>query len=124
TLMPPDEMATVRNQLIDEVLYDKNVHWVEHNRHLDSRVVYDLATRPEIVGRIASILGDNLLLWRTNFFIKQEGAKEIPWHQDGNYWPLEPAVVVSAWIAVDDSTIDNSCLQIIPGTHRKVLPHI
>jgi len=124
TLMSPSDMAPIRQQLVDNVLYDEKVHWGEHNRHLDSKLVYDLATQPEILNRMASILGENLLLWRTNFFVKEEGAREIPWHQDGNYWPLEPAVVVSAWIAIDDSTIDNSCLQIIPGTHKKVLPHI
>jgi len=95
-----------------------------HNRHLDHRVIYDLATHPEIVGRMASLYGADLLLWRTNFFIKYPGSKRIPWHQDFNYWPLEPPVICSAWIAVDPSTVENSCLQVIPGSHRKVIPHV
>ena len=73
---------------------------------------------------MASLYGPDLLLWRTNFFIKEPGAKEIPWHQDFNYWPLEPPIIISAWIAVDSATLENSCLQIVPGSHRKVVPHV
>ena len=71
-----------------------------------------------------SLYGPVLLLWRTNFFVKYPGSKRIPWHQDFNYWPLEPPVICSAWIAVDPSTVENSCVQVIPGSHRKVIPHV
>ena len=96
----------------------------EHNRHLDSALIHNLATHPAIIKRMASLYGPDLLLWRTNFFIKEPGAKEIPWHQDFNYWPLEPPIIISAWIAVDSTTLENSCLQIVPGSHRKVVPHV
>ena len=95
-----------------------------HNRHLDSRVIYDLATHPEILNRMVCLYGADLLLWRTNFFIKYKGTRAIPWHQDFNYWPLEPPIIVSAWIAVDASTKANGNLQLIPGSHRKVIPHV
>ena len=48
---------------------------------------------------------------------------EIPWHQDINFWPIEPPVNVSAWIAIDEATAENSCVRIIPGSHRQFLPH-
>ena len=95
-----------------------------HNRHLDSRVIYDLATHPAILNRMVALYGADLLLWRTNFFIKYKGTRAIPWHQDFNYWPLEPPIIVSAWIAVDASTKANGNLQLIPGSHRKVIPHV
>lgn len=97
---------------------------LDHNRHLDSAVVHRVATAPAVVDRMASIMGPDLLLWRTNFFVKEPGGKEIPWHQDLNYWPIEPPVVISAWMAIDPVTIENSCVQLIPGTHRKVIPHV
>lgn len=94
-----------------------------HNRHLDDAVVARISEHPEIVGRVASLLGD-VVLWRTNFFRKLPGGGEIPWHQDWNYWPLEAAVVVSAWIAIDDVDVENSAPQFIPGTHKRQVPHI
>src|SRR5258708_6884941 len=45
-------------------------------------------------------------------------------HLDGNYWPIEPSVNISAWLAIDESTIENSCVQLIPGTHRRIVPHV
>jgi hypothetical protein len=95
-----------------------------HNRHLDDRVIFELSTLPGIVGPMQSVLGEDLLLWRTNFFNKEPGGKEIPWHQDRNYWPLEPEVVISAWLAIDRADVENSCVQVVPGTHRQIIKHV
>jgi ectoine hydroxylase-related dioxygenase (phytanoyl-CoA dioxygenase family) len=73
---------------------------------------------------MASLYGDDLVLWATYFFAKDPGGAEIPWHQDLNYWPLEPLVNVSAWMAVDPATVENSCVNIIPGSHKRVIPHV
>jgi ectoine hydroxylase-related dioxygenase (phytanoyl-CoA dioxygenase family) len=93
-------------------------------RHMDSRLVYDIVSRSQILDRMASLYGGDLVLWATYFFAKEPGGKEIPWHQDFNYWPIEPLVNLSAWIAVDPATVENSCVQIIPGSHKKIVPHI
>lgn len=95
-----------------------------HNRFLDSALAYRLSTLPEMLSRMTNIVGEDLLLWRAHFFDKGPGAKEIPWHQDYNYWPLEPPVIISAWLAIDRVTRENACMQFIPGSHRKLLPHI
>ena len=119
------EMAELR-PAIEEVLETDppNAKNRIHNRHLDSRAIYDLSTHPEILSRMVALYGVDLMLWRTNFFIKYKGTRAIPWHQDFNYWPLEPPIIVSAWIAVDASTKENGNLQLIPGSHRKIIPHI
>lgn len=120
-----DEMDELREQVIDVLATPPADHTdAVHNRHLDSAVVHRLATAAPVLDAMRALLGPDLLLWRTNFFAKEPGAKEIPWHQDVNYWPIEPAVVVSAWLAIDPATRRTSCVQLIPGTHRKVLPHV
>ena len=125
-LIDREEMVRFRSviELILKKDSCKSVAERKHNRHLDNSTIYDLASHPGIVDRISSIYGRDLLLWRTNFFVKNPGSKEIPWHQDHNYWPLEPPIVASAWIAIDDSTKKNGCIQVIPGSHRTILPHI
>jgi ectoine hydroxylase-related dioxygenase (phytanoyl-CoA dioxygenase family) len=127
-LCTPEEMATIRERINREVLTTegpcKDSNPTGQCRHLDCRVVYDLCSHPAIVDRMAAIYGPDLMLWRSNFFIKNPGDKEIPWHQDGNYWPIEPAINISAWLAIDESTVENSCVQLIPGTHRKTIAHI
>ncbi len=125
TLCSPDEMRNMQPEIEKVLKTDAPDHKVrEHNRHLDHRLIHEFATHPAIVTRMAALYGPDLLLWRTNFFVKEPGAKEIPWHQDFNYWPLEPPIIISAWIAIDAATLENSCLQILPGSHRKVVPHV
>ncbi|MCG9129395.1 phytanoyl-CoA dioxygenase family protein [Candidatus Poribacteria bacterium] len=125
TLCSPEDMVKMQPEIVEILHSDAPDHKVrEHNRHLDYPLIYKLATHSTVVDRMASIYGPDLLLWRTNFFVKEPGAKEIPWHQDFNYWPVEPPIIISAWIAIDSATLENSCLQIIPGSHRKVIPHI
>ncbi len=94
------------------------------SRHLDNRTVFDLCAHDAIVERIHSLMGPDLILWRSNFFNKEAGGAEIPWHQDFNYWPIEPVINISAWLALDEATVENSCVRLIPGSHKEVLPHI
>jgi phytanoyl-CoA hydroxylase len=42
----------------------------------------------------------------------------VLWHQDGAYWKLAPMNALTVWLAVDESTAENGCLRMIPGSHR------
>ena len=124
--MSPGEMTPIRREIEHKVLNapGPNPRRPMQSRHMDNAAVYDLAAHPAIIDRIAGLLGPDLVVWTTNFWLKDPGGAEIPWHQDINFWPIEPPVNVSAWIAIDNVTVENSCLQIIPGSHRQSLPHM
>ncbi len=126
TAMPPAEMAQIRAEIETKVLTTDgpNPRSRDQSRHMDQPVIFDLATHPAIIDRIACLLGPDLVVWATNFWNKAPGGAEIPWHQDINFWPIEPPLNTSAWIAIDEVTVENSCVQIIPGSHRESLPHI
>ncbi|WP_367575672.1 phytanoyl-CoA dioxygenase family protein [Pelagibius sp.] len=47
----------------------------------------------------------------------------MPWHQDGHYWPIRPLATCTAWLALDDSTVENGCLRVIPGSHQSKTLH-
>ncbi len=123
--MPPQEMADIRREIEDQVLTTDgpNPRSRMQSRHMDQAAIYDLATHPAIIDRIAGLLGPDLIVWATNLWLKEPGGAQIPWHQDINFWPLEPPVNISAWIAIDEVTVENACVQIIPGSHRQSLPH-
>ena len=124
--MSPDDMAPIRREIEEKVLTTDgpNPRSRAQSRHMDQPAVYDLATHPAIIDRIAGLLGPDLIVWATNFWLKPPGGAEIPWHQDINFWPLEPPLNTSAWIAIDNVTVENSCVQIIPGSHRQSLSHV
>ena len=95
------------------------------DRHLDSEFVLEIASHPSIVERMRDMMGPDLLLWTTRFFIKESGGKAFPWHQDRNYieGALEPCINVSAWLALNDVNEENGCVRVLPGTHNRVLEH-
>jgi chlorinating enzyme len=125
-LCPPERMAAVRTHIEEDVLTKDGpkIPSRESCRHMDSAMIYDLCADPAITDRVALLLGPDIVLWSSNFWIKYPGGKEIPWHQDINYWPLDPPLNISAWLAIDEVTVENSCVRIIPGSHKKALPHI
>ena len=86
----------------------------------------DFARNTEITALLAHVAGPDLILWGATLFGKPAGTgKETPWHQDGDYYPIEPLETVSAWIAIDDATVENGCMRYIPGSHkeRRIFPH-
>jgi len=58
-----------------------------------------------------------------------EGGMPFGWHQDsgyvvGNGGPADHAPYVTCWCALDDATIDNGTVRVIPGSDRNgILPH-
>lgn len=124
-LCPPDEMVELGARIRAEVLpFDGPAGTPLQSRHQDNPLIHELCTSPAILDRIASLLGPNLILWRSHLFDKPPGSPEVPWHQDINFWPLEPQLNVSAWIAIDPARTENSCMRFIPGSHKRGVPHV
>jgi non-haem Fe2+, alpha-ketoglutarate-dependent halogenase len=89
------------------------------NLHLFHRWAYDLATHPRILDAVESIIGRNILIHHASLFCKypHDGAF-VSWHQDGFYLNLSEPLLVSAWIALSDSTLENGCMRVVRGSHR------
>ena len=80
--------------------------WLEYARH------------PGILDLVSQLIGDDIILWGSQVFCKPPlTGKAIPWHQDGQYWPIRPIATCSVWIALDDATPENGCMRYIPGSH-------
>jgi hypothetical protein len=84
-----------------------------------------MATAPEILDLVTEVIGPDVILWGCQIFCKPGGdGMEVPWHQDGHYWPIRPLATCTVWIAIDDSTTENGCMRYIPRSHRGgLLPH-
>ena len=93
--------------------------------HFHSHLMYEdpfwvrLVADDRLLDLVEPILGPNLALYASHYICKPGGdGLPVAWHQDGSYWPLEPMEVVTAWLAVDDSTAENGCMRVIPGSHK------
>lgn len=48
-----------------------------------------------------------------------EQGTHLPWHQDGGtVWQLDRDPLMTFWIALDDATIANGCMEVIPASHQ------
>jgi len=78
-----------------------------------------LTRKPAILDAVEQLLGPDLLVWQTAFFIKEaHDPGMVTWHQDSTYWGLSEPEVVTAWVALSPSTPDSGCVRVMPGTHR------
>ena len=89
------------------------------------RWAYDLTTHPRVLDAVEDVLGPDILVWTVSIFPKYpRDPGYISWHQDGTYWGLDTTQVTTAWIALTDSTRENGCMRVVPGSHRRpILPH-
>lgn len=146
TIYSPEEMADrwleIRTGVLDRSLavypadsYGGNTNISNYDRHLDIDLLSEHVLNPRIVGPVTSILGPDVLCWRTEFFPKYPGDEGTDWHQADTFANASgrPQLVwgedrnksahggtLTVWTAFTDSTLENGCLQLIPGTHREM----
>jgi len=94
--------------------------------HLYNPFFMGLARHPRMVSVVERILGRPLRLYNTQLFAKPaEVGTVVPLHQDMPYWPFAPYEMLSCWIALDDSTIENGCVRFKRGSHKLgILRHV
>ncbi len=84
---------------------------------------FDLMRNPKIIDAVESLIGPELFsnpVYNVRPKVPKVAAGAVPWHQDKSYWPDANAnPVITVWIPMVDSTHENGCLHLIPGTHRK-----
>jgi non-heme Fe2+,alpha-ketoglutarate-dependent halogenase len=104
------------------------------DRHLDVDFLADIVTRPGVVDRVSSIIGPDVLCWRTELFPKYPGSEGTGWHQAETFasvghnkspqiqWPAgsQHSGTITVWFALTEATADNGCLQFIAGSHREM----
>jgi len=90
-----------------------------HKSHLLFTWLDALIRHPAILDAVEDVIGPDILCWGSSFFIKEaHNPAFVSWHQDSTYWGLEPPDIITAWVALSDSTAANGAMRVIPGTHK------
>jgi len=107
----------------DEVL--QNILCI-HQPHYVSRVMQKYVRHPKICGVLSKITGAHLPDWdgsvkcmQSMLFVKPANFQGQAWHQDEIYIPTRDRSLIGAWIAMDDATVENGCLWVLPSSHRR-----
>jgi phytanoyl-CoA hydroxylase len=95
-----------------------------HQPHYVSPVMLKYVKHPRVCGVLGQITGAHLPGWdgsvkcmQSMLFIKPPGFQGQAWHQDEIYIPTRDRSLIGAWIALDDATVENGCLWVLPGSH-------
>lgn len=80
----------------------------------------NLAFHPKMVKIAKAILGPHIVLHQGQLLMKPPhlGGEKV-WHQDNAYFRLVPNHVFGFWVACDDATVENGCMHVIPGSHKR-----
>ena len=117
-VMQADEAADIRRQLeAHEATHGVLKGSMRHKSHLLFTWLDGLIRHPGVLDAVESVIGPNILCWSSTFFIKE--ARDpgfVSWHQDSTYWGLDPADIVTAWVALSESTAENGAMRVIPDT--------
>ncbi len=107
---PPSRLERVRK--IEELV-----------RHDD--VFARFARDPRVLTRFRAVVGEPVRLFRDAFMWKPARVGSAkPYHQDSAYWQIEPMTLCSLWVALEDATVENGCMRVIPGSHTQgVIEH-
>ena len=87
--------------------------------HLALKWVDELVNHAAVLNAVEDIIGPDILLYNLTLWIKDaHDSSFVGWHQDSTYFPLDPAVQITAWIALTDSVEENGNVSYVPGSHK------
>ncbi len=91
-----------------------------HFPHKISTKIHDFVAHPKVSAILSMLIGENVKCMQSMLFVKAPGKPGQSWHQDEYYIPTRDRSLTGVWIAVDDATIENGCLWVIPGSHKNM----
>jgi len=97
-----------------------------HFPHWVSEPIRATITDPRIAAVPQRLAGAHLPYWdgsvkcmQSMLFVKPPGLPGQAWHQDERYIATRDRSLIGVWIALDDATVENGCLWVLPGSHRR-----
>lgn len=97
----------------------------QRDGHIENPVVHSLLSDPGLTEHVQRLCGGDLVLWRSAFFSKTEGSREVGWHHDKHFHSAEEESIrleesgahFSVLFGLTDITHTNGLLEVIPGSH-------
>lgn len=117
--LTPEEVATCLAGLdrfeteLGAPVPEAEIKWRSH-AYAHSPWFNALIRHPRILDAVEDVIGPNILVWTSTFFIKEPGSPTFAaWHQDGTYFGLDPHEQVCAWVALTDASHEAGCMEML-----------
>ncbi|MCY3766858.1 MAG: phytanoyl-CoA dioxygenase family protein [Gemmatimonadetes bacterium] len=89
-----------------------------HQPHHISPVMREYLAHPAVSRALARLVAPDVKCMQSMLFIKPPRFPGQAWHQDEVYIPTRDRSLTGAWYALDDVTVENGCMWVLPGSHR------
>lgn len=113
---PCDQFKPLPETLSDDEVLKKIL--CIHQVHYVSPVMLEYVKHPGLARVLTELIGPNVKCMQSMLFVKPPTFQGQAWHQDEIYIPTRDRSLCGGWIALDDATVDNGCLYVLPGSHR------
>lgn len=98
---------------------ERSINKIGHALH-DLDPVFSEFSRTQKIRKLIPGLGieEPLLLQSMYIFKQPRIGGEVACHQDSTFLYTEPTNIVGLWFALENATIENGCLWVIPAAHK------
>jgi phytanoyl-CoA hydroxylase len=117
------EAGTVKDGTFDPATMENLVRRLGTFTSYDDRLKAMLDYQPvrDLLNRLAS---ETMEPYQEMALLKPPSGREKPWHQDHAYFDIDLSRhIIGIWIALDQATVDNGCMHLLPGKHRQAFVH-
>ena len=76
--------------------------------------------KPSVTAVVRDLMeAPRVRLWHDQVISKPPGDnKKFGFHHDFYFWPMDRPRLITCWLALDDATVENGCMHVVPGSHR------
>ena len=100
---------------------------LDYVRKLNEFVEFDarlkaLAYHPKLLAVVRKMIGSEDIRLSSDMALLKPPrvGREKPWHQDMAYYKFQPGTkVVGVWVALDEATVENGCMQLLPELRKQ-----
>ena len=87
--------------------------------HLVNPVFKDFMSSPKLLGVVRDLLGPAIRLHGSKLNLKAPHfGSPVEWHQDWAFYPHTNDDLLAVGVMLDDTTVENGAMYIIPGSHK------
>lgn len=102
---------------------DKNPELIRQLMHSEmvSPTINKILRSDAMLDIIEALIGPDISLYHSKLLPKSAGqGAAVPWHQDYAYWQHKEnlPLMVNCQLAIDAATLENGCLEFIPGSQQ------
>jgi hypothetical protein len=135
TPFTPGQVGGIRSWVTEVQSWDDNGDWLHHREMTDAgpklcrtenfvpfhEGLRELLVSGEVAHMAAQLMDEPVNLYKEKINYKLSGGAGFRPHQDAPAYPFVDRTI-SVMIAIDESTLENGCLEVVSGEHSELLP--